>query len=108
MSILRYVVERKDHTLVTEYEFGSIGEARKLACDSKAFLIEREYSFEDSQMLEDYTEPDHVCVACGVGIEYRGLVWEDTDYPEGSDEARDCPESGNHLHAPSDEKEGDN
>ena len=77
-------------------------EADAYAREKGYLLIENEYVWEDSNLLEDYT-PAPDCQYCGLPVIRQDTgLWEDTDgYSAGSDSARYCDEAPDHLHKPS-------
>lgn len=103
-DILRYWIENKAGEILSDEEWEDYEAAKQEARDKRARLIEVTYSFDDSAMIEDYTEPDPVvCVACGQTVtDDAGALVDET----GGDV---CTERGDDLpHVASDEKEGNN
>ena len=74
-------------------------EADAYAREKGYLLIENEYEWQDSSMLEDYTpKPD--CQWCGLPVEQIHGNWQDPDYDAGTGSALYCDEAPDHQHQP--------
>lgn len=58
MSIEVYTFESADNTPFGSYSTQNISDAREYARKAKLRLIANTYTFEDSELIEDYTETD--------------------------------------------------
>ena len=78
-------------------------EARAYAQEKGYQLIENEYEWQESGLLEDYT-PEVRCQYCVLVIKKTDTgIWEDPDYPlSDTDARRYCDEPSDHLHKPED------
>jgi hypothetical protein len=75
-------------------------EAQAYAQEKGYQLIENQYEWQDSNLLEDCT-PVRDCQYCGLPVKERdGGIWEDPDYEPRTEEARYCDEAPHHRHAP--------
>lgn len=72
-------------------------EADAYAREKGYMLIGYSFEFEDSELIEDYT-PKPECNHCVIKLNESDTgIFEDGDYPPGSDDARYCDSSPDHL-----------